>query len=220
MEAVMTAFTAIERATRIAKDRVIVVGRKQSGIWERETESRKQAVVEGRKQYAEACKCEISKDKQAGQSEQFRSRGERGGLVKGRETRVLQEAGDRDKNVLLAFLTCMVIAVECLWYRGFNVTIVYSGQQATVSPIGPDELPPPYTAANQGGVPMVTCRVCQEMIDISGKRDQHVVKCGQCNEATSSLRLPSTIQDDPRTAQHHPSRSYDCLAPAKSNPFF
>lgn len=31
---------------------------------------------------------------------------------------------------------------------------------------------------------MVTCRVCQAMIDISGKRDQHVVKCCQCNEAT------------------------------------
>jgi phosphatidylinositol-4,5-bisphosphate 4-phosphatase len=61
-----------------------------------------------------------------------------------------------------------------------------TGQQATVSPIGPDELPPPYTAATQGGVPMVTCRVCQAMIDISGKRDQHVVKCGQCNEATVS----------------------------------
>lgn len=55
-----------------------------------------------------------------------------------------------------------------------------------MSPIGPDELPPPYTAATQGGVPMVTCRVCQAMIDISGKRDQHVVKCGQCNEATVS----------------------------------
>lgn len=33
---------------------------------------------------------------------------------------------------------------------------------------------------------MVTCRVCQAMIDISGKRDQHVVKCCQCNEATVS----------------------------------
>lgn len=33
---------------------------------------------------------------------------------------------------------------------------------------------------------MVTCRVCQAMIDISGKREQHVVKCAQCNEATVS----------------------------------
>lgn len=58
-------------------------------------------------------------------------------------------------------------------------------QQATVSPIGPDELPPPfYQPIESGGVPMVTCRVCQAMIDISGKRDQHVVKCNQCNEAT------------------------------------
>lgn len=33
---------------------------------------------------------------------------------------------------------------------------------------------------------MVTCRVCQGMIDITSKRDQHVVKCLQCNEATVS----------------------------------
>lgn len=57
----------------------------------------------------------------------------------------------------------------------------------TVSPIGPDEVPPPYQSANQSGMPMVTCRVCQAMIDISGKKDQHVVKCNQCNEATVIL---------------------------------
>lgn len=59
----------------------------------------------------------------------------------------------------------------------------------TVSTIGPDELPPPYQSATQGGMPMVTCRVCQAMIDISGKRDQHVVKCCQCNEATVCLYM-------------------------------
>ena len=55
---------------------------------------------------------------------------------------------------------------------------------STISPIGPDELPPPY---QQAGMPMVTCRVCQAMIDISGKREQHVVKCSECNEATVSF---------------------------------
>ncbi|XP_011691534.1 PREDICTED: type 1 phosphatidylinositol 4,5-bisphosphate 4-phosphatase [Wasmannia auropunctata] len=60
----------------------------------------------------------------------------------------------------------------------------------TVSTIGPDELPPPYQSAIQGGMPMVTCRVCQAMIDISGKRDQHVVKCCQCNEATPIRNAP------------------------------
>lgn len=66
-----------------------------------------------------------------------------------------------------------------------------SGQQTTVSPIGPDELPPPfYQPTEAGGVPMVTCRVCQAMIDISGKRDQHVVKCSQCNEATPIRNAP------------------------------
>lgn len=66
-----------------------------------------------------------------------------------------------------------------------------AGQQTTVSPIGPDELPPPFYQTSTGaGVPMVTCRVCQAMIDISGKRDQHVVKCCQCNEATPIRNAP------------------------------
>lgn len=66
-----------------------------------------------------------------------------------------------------------------------------TGQQTTVSPIGPDELPPPFYQNTTGaGVPMVTCRVCQAMIDISGKRDQHVVKCCQCNEATPIRNAP------------------------------
>ncbi|XP_026274406.1 type 1 phosphatidylinositol 4,5-bisphosphate 4-phosphatase [Frankliniella occidentalis] len=60
-----------------------------------------------------------------------------------------------------------------------------------VTAVGPDEMPPPYhTAVGQGSVPMVTCRVCQAMIDISGRRDQHVVKCTQCNEATPIRNAP------------------------------
>ena len=31
----------------------------------------------------------------------------------------------------------------------------------------------------------------QNMIDISGKRDQHVVKCGSCNEATPIRNAPT-----------------------------
>ncbi|XP_068618259.1 type 2 phosphatidylinositol 4,5-bisphosphate 4-phosphatase [Battus philenor] len=58
---------------------------------------------------------------------------------------------------------------------------------STISPIGPDELPPPY---QQAGMPMVTCRVCQSMIDISGKREQHVVKCSVCHEATPIRNAP------------------------------
>jgi len=52
-----------------------------------------------------------------------------------------------------------------------------------------DELPPPYTSVT-GGAPMVTCRVCQGMIDIAGKREQHVVKCPSCNEATPIKNAP------------------------------
>lgn len=58
-----------------------------------------------------------------------------------------------------------------------------------VTAVGPDEMPPPYHTAVQGSVPMVTCRVCQAMIDISGRRDQHVVKCTSCNEATVSMSV-------------------------------
>ncbi|KAJ2944397.1 hypothetical protein O0L34_g18407 [Tuta absoluta] len=64
---------------------------------------------------------------------------------------------------------------------------VEENNESTVSPIGPDELPPSY---QQAGMPMVTCRVCQAMIDISGKREQHVVKCSECNEATPIRNAP------------------------------
>ena len=47
----------------------------------------------------------------------------------------------------------------------------YDRTGTTVTPIGPDELPPPYNTLT-GGVPMVSCRVCGNMIDISGKKDQ------------------------------------------------
>ncbi|XP_078040549.1 type 1 phosphatidylinositol 4,5-bisphosphate 4-phosphatase [Augochlora pura] len=60
----------------------------------------------------------------------------------------------------------------------------------TVGPIGPNELPPPYESLCEGAMPMVTCRVCQAMIDISGKREQHVVKCSRCNEATPIRNAP------------------------------
>jgi len=53
-----------------------------------------------------------------------------------------------------------------------------------------DEVPPPPYQSVAGGAPMVSCRVCQEMIDISGKRDQHVVKCTNCNEATPIRNAP------------------------------
>jgi hypothetical protein len=69
-----------------------------------------------------------------------------------------------------------------------NLSIsVDSPNQTTASSIGPDELPPPYQQEQQGGAPVVTCRVCQALIDITWKKDQHVVKCSQCHEATVSI---------------------------------
>lgn len=52
---------------------------------------------------------------------------------------------------------------------------------------GPDQVPSDFQ--NQP-VPMVTCRVCQGMIDITSKRDQHVVKCPRCSEATPIRNAP------------------------------
>lgn len=59
-----------------------------------------------------------------------------------------------------------------------------------VSEVEPNELPPPYMPMSGGGYPVVSCRVCQATIDLTGRRDQHVVKCSQCNEATPIKPAP------------------------------
>lgn len=66
--------------------------------------------------------------------------------------------------------------------------IIFDPVEHQIPPIGPDELPPAYAPSLQNGAPMVTCRVCQAMIDITEKRDQHVVKCTQCLEATVTIQ--------------------------------
>ena len=54
--------------------------------------------------------------------------------------------------------------------------------EETVSAEEPDDL--------VRAVPMVTCKVCAIMIDISMKKEQHVVKCSSCNEATPIRNAP------------------------------
>jgi phosphatidylinositol-4,5-bisphosphate 4-phosphatase len=58
-------------------------------------------------------------------------------------------------------------------------------QNITVPPMSVNELPPPYTP--QGGLPMINCKVCQALINIEGRTNQHVIKCTICNEATVSI---------------------------------
>lgn len=69
-----------------------------------------------------------------------------------------------------------------------EVVMAVGQPPTTVSPVELAEVPPPYTksSSDASGVPMVTCRVCQGMIDISSKREQHVVKCIECSEDTVS----------------------------------
>ncbi|EEB20509.1 conserved hypothetical protein, partial [Pediculus humanus corporis] len=53
-----------------------------------------------------------------------------------------------------------------------------------------DDVSNSYQSSAQNGLLVVTCRVCQSVIDISGKRDQHVVKCMVCLEATPIRKAP------------------------------
>ncbi|KAG2463257.1 PP4P1 phosphatase, partial [Polypterus senegalus] len=58
----------------------------------------------------------------------------------------------------------------------------------------PGEDPPPYspmTSPESGSAPMISCRVCQSLINVEGKMHQHVVKCGVCNEATAGTWKPA-----------------------------
>ena len=66
--------------------------------------------------------------------------------------------------------------------QGWNVV--------TMPTIGVDELPPPYTASSNQGVPMIKCKVCQSMINIEGKTHKHVVKCTVCSEVTAINAAP------------------------------
>uniref|UniRef100_A0A8D0G5W9 Phosphatidylinositol-4,5-bisphosphate 4-phosphatase n=1 Tax=Sphenodon punctatus TaxID=8508 RepID=A0A8D0G5W9_SPHPU len=57
----------------------------------------------------------------------------------------------------------------------------------------PGEDPPPYSpmaSPESGSAPMITCRVCQSLINVEGKMHQHVVKCSVCNEATPIKNAP------------------------------
>ncbi|KAK3086198.1 hypothetical protein FSP39_015093 [Pinctada imbricata] len=51
-----------------------------------------------------------------------------------------------------------------------------------------DELPPPYTPSAHRAT--VNCKVCQALINIEGKQNQHVVKCDVCKEATAIKAPP------------------------------
>ncbi|XP_025418167.1 type 1 phosphatidylinositol 4,5-bisphosphate 4-phosphatase [Sipha flava] len=61
-----------------------------------------------------------------------------------------------------------------------STNIKNGGSDFTVPEMGPEN-----------SASKVTCRVCQDMIDVVGKKEQHVVKCNRCNEATPIRSAPS-----------------------------
>ncbi|XP_031570365.1 type 2 phosphatidylinositol 4,5-bisphosphate 4-phosphatase-like [Actinia tenebrosa] len=76
----------------------------------------------------------------------------------------------------------------------------FNAQDSVPSPNSPppaySEVPPPYTPAPVGSIPVnaepsVICRVCQQIIYIRGREQQRVVKCSICQEATPIKPPPS-----------------------------
>ena len=77
---------------------------------------------------------------------------------------------------------------KCVLGHSLEFVIFILIQGAPPPETGGDEYPPPYpSATSEPGMNVVTCRVCQALIDISSKKEQHVVKCTHCHEATVSL---------------------------------
>lgn len=73
-----------------------------------------------------------------------------------------------------------------LYFNSFGLSLAEQREHGGTA-AGPDQVPSDF---HNQAVPMVTCRVCQGMIDITNKRDQHVVKCPRCMEATPIRNAP------------------------------
>ncbi|KAJ0059189.1 hypothetical protein NL108_009134 [Boleophthalmus pectinirostris] len=65
--------------------------------------------------------------------------------------------------------------------------------KVTAAQTNPKDPPPysPLTSPESGSAPVISCRVCQNLISVEGKIHQHVVKCGVCNEATPIKNAPA-----------------------------
>ncbi|XP_064467226.1 type I phosphatidylinositol 4,5-bisphosphate 4-phosphatase-B-like [Ornithodoros turicata] len=70
--------------------------------------------------------------------------------------------------------------------QGYGDIQVAPGQQQGV------EEPPPLYSPPYNGIQgnVVPCRVCGEVIDITNQKNQHVVRCSRCNEATPIRNAP------------------------------
>ncbi|XP_061431928.1 type 1 phosphatidylinositol 4,5-bisphosphate 4-phosphatase-like [Lethenteron reissneri] len=104
----------------------------------------------------------------------------------------MAETTDERSPLLSVNNSCNVTPSAATFDEGANA-VGFPGFPGGPPPILPGEAPPPYTpttSPDSGGVPMITCRVCQSLINVEGKLHQHVVKCSVCNEATPIKNAP------------------------------
>ena len=65
------------------------------------------------------------------------------------------------------------------------------GQKVVTGPVmAVEELPSLNPPSSYEGIPMVSCKVCQSMVNIEGKTHDHIIKCTVCNEATPINAAP------------------------------
>lgn len=95
--------------------------------------------------------------------------------------------GNSERRPLLSSSnqSCLFVFDCCFSVIHFHFFFLIAGQIIPdiipVPPIRPEDLP-----QNIGTNNLLACLVCGSMIDITVKKDQHVVKCDNCNEATVS----------------------------------
>jgi hypothetical protein len=86
------------------------------------------------------------------------------------------------RRVKLTNFRIFIFACSVSFETGMDGTYQDTPSVVVTTQQGSDRSSLEYATLPSGSV--VTCRVCQATIDISDKREQHVVKCNSCSEAT------------------------------------
>src|SRR6218665_2714109 len=83
--------------------------------------------------------------------------------------------------IIIVAISIKFDSTYSLLYAVFLAIKGQENESVSVLPIRTQDLPNSMASNN-----LIACLVCGSMIDISDKKDQHVVKCNNCNEATVS----------------------------------